>query len=155
MHYNHNRTIIMYNDLYYCREDVYDYVIDQLKRAYLDKYCVEIFDFETLENRYELVKQRFMDALYYSVFEGEPISNEEIYYDIMTEYSIQIYACDEKMVFQSMIMSVDKYETGDILVHLYDEVYGYGSYLVPDSKKGTVEELFSVVEDAENAGFVL
>ncbi len=143
--YNHNKTVIEAG-IYYAREDVYDYVAQLIKYPYISDYCVEVENEVSYETEYQLLKQRYLNAIDEIVYGGN-----EITYDQQGEYafstdSMSIYKCDEKMVFQSLAYRVEEMENGDILLTRFTEEYDVYiiRYRVPDDKKAIMKELLAL-----------
>lgn len=142
--YNHNRTIIN-GDAYYCREDVYDYVVNLIKYPYIDEYCIEVDYSGNYDIGYELVKQRYVNAIYSTISNGEKYNDEDYYMEVSD--SVQIYKCDEKMIFQSIAFNINEIENGDIVLVVYDfEYYDSTTYMVPSDKKAIMKELLTLGE---------
>ncbi len=153
MYYNHNKTVIETGSksAYYAREDVYDYVQDLIKYPYISDYCVEIDDEWTLETSYELLKERYLNAIDEIIYGGNELSPEdENYFDtgITSDYA-DIYKCDEKMVFQSLAYRIEELENGDMVLSRFTGAYGVSMirYRIPDDKKAMMKELLTLGED--------
>ncbi|MBQ8868261.1 MAG: hypothetical protein IJ027_00890 [Oscillospiraceae bacterium] len=153
MYYNHNKTMLeMEYSSYYAREDVYDYVEDLIKYPYISDYCIEIEDEWTLETGYELLKERYLNAIDEIIYGGNELSpdyDEE--YVVWTD-SASIYKCDEKMIFQSLAYRIEELENGDMILTRFTDTYDAYviQYRVPDDKKAMMKELLTLGEDELN-----
>lgn len=157
MYYNHSKTVIEART-YYARKDVYDYVANLVKYPRLNEYCVEVDYDGYYDIEYQLLKQRYLNAIDEIIYGGNEIYTDyedyENYEEIATKDYADIYKCDEKMVFQSLIYRVEERENGDMLltsyitqdIYDYDDFY-YREYRIPDDKKAIMKELLTLGQD--------
>lgn len=138
-HVNSNKTIIN-GDVYYAREDVYDYAVDMIENPRLSKCYVEVYNTETLEAEYKEIPQRYLTAIYGISLGYNHYSQPDEY--IETVDSVVIYMGDEKEMFTAHVFTIDELINGDIVIYSYDEYYGYDDYLVPNDQKAMIKELF-------------
>ena len=155
MYCNHNKTVIetgIVKPFFYAREDVYDYVENLIKYPALDEYCVEYEVGPNYEKEYELLKQRYLNAIDEIIYGGNEVYTDyEDYEEIAIEDYTDIYKCDEKMVFQSLAYRVEERKNGDMFltsyitqdIYDYDEIH-YGEYRIPDDKKALMKELLTL-----------
>ena len=156
MYYNHNKTLIEAG-VYYAREDVYDYVKNLIKYPYLNDYCVEIQDEWTLEASFDPLKERYLNTIDEIIYGGNEVYDNDDYYDAVTSDYADIYACDEKMVFQSLVYRVEENENGEMYLSTFvsRDMYDYdenifGVYRIPEDKKAMMKELITLGEDELN-----
>ena len=148
MYYNHNKTLID-ADAYYAREDVYDYVADLIKYPTLNEYCVGYEVGLSYQTKFQLLKQRYINAIEEIVYGGNEVPSDYNEDFVVWTDSAEIYKCDEKMVFQSLAYRVEEQENGDMILSRFTGEYDVYmvQYRVPDDKKAIMKELLTLGED--------
>lgn len=154
MYYNHNKTVIEAGRVHYAREDVYDYVAGLIKYPTLNEYCVEYEVGLSYQTKFQLLRQRYINAIDEIIYGGNEISTDyKDYEEIATNDYADIYKCDKKMVFQSLTYRVEERKNGDMVLgayvtkDIYDYDVYYTEYRVPDDKKAIMKELLTLGED--------
>ncbi|MEE0839993.1 MAG: hypothetical protein U0L72_05510 [Acutalibacteraceae bacterium] len=120
------RVLCVDYDKYYCREDVYNSVIN-IDFNNLNTVCYSVYNEESGYEKSEKLSENIAQAITL-VLDSQPI--DEQYVD--TEKSIFLYKTDESLLIQKEYVAVEKAKDGNIYLGVLKE-YEYEYYLVPDN----------------------
>jgi len=160
MYYSEKDTrLVMVEELFYCREDTYDYATKLIKDNVFDYVCVEFYDYKTDTLKIKMLDKRIIDVVDEVIETVQPL--DDFPRDENRTYeSVSVRATDKEAMFMHGLFNVEKLLDGRYFItmdNLADDIYGY---IAPKKYADVFEPLFPEpikmeVETGEEYGMYL
>ena len=126
------------DNIFYCREDSYDYVLKTLATEDFNyKYCSYIDD--SFETEYSLVDKRLEKAIETVLSTQKPYEADDT---AVSNMSISIYNCDKDMLFYKEYVCIVKTEKGKYVITRYDEDWNLFVYDIQGENLSVIKAFF-------------
>ncbi len=137
------------SEIYYCREDIYVYLSEAIKKNELNYMFVSYYDYNSEKTKFQMLDE-YLTAIFKNTIVTEPLCNYEDYYnDNSQTYHTEIYinVSDEKMLLHGQDFELI-YDLSSKKYNLIDH-HNYVVLSVPTKYTSDVDILVYKIKEAK------